>query len=88
VRGEGVRLFDDTGRSYIDGSGGAFVVNIGHGVAEIGEAMARQASRVAYVNGTMFTNEPVDQAAIASPISNSASICDFAGAPCGNGWRV
>jgi len=63
VRGQGVHLFDDAGRSYIDGSGGAFVVNIGHGVAEIGEAMARQASRVAYVNGTMFTNEPVEAAA-------------------------
>jgi len=34
-------------------------------VAAIGEAMARQAARVAYVNGTAFTNEPVEALAAA-----------------------
>ncbi|MEP7324540.1 MAG: aspartate aminotransferase family protein [Gemmatimonadota bacterium] len=61
VRGEGCYLFDDTGKRYFDGSGGAFVANIGHGVAEIGEAMAAQVSRVSYVNGTAFTSEPVEE---------------------------
>lgn len=60
VRGEGVWLFDDEGRRYLDASGGAFVANLGHGVREIGEAMAEQASRIAYVNGTAFTTEPVE----------------------------
>ena len=49
-----------TGRRYLDASGGAFVANLGHGVREIGEAMAEQASRIAYVNGTAFTSEPVE----------------------------
>jgi adenosylmethionine-8-amino-7-oxononanoate aminotransferase len=60
VRGEGCFLVDDDGKRYLDGSGGAFVANLGHGLSEIGEAMARQAAQVAYVNGTAFTNEPVE----------------------------
>jgi adenosylmethionine-8-amino-7-oxononanoate aminotransferase len=60
VRGEGAWLIDDEGRRYLDASGGAFVANLGHGVREIGEAMAEQASRIAYVNGTAFTTEPVE----------------------------
>ena len=43
VRGEGCWLIDADGRRYLDACGGAFVVNIGHGVAEIGDAMASQA---------------------------------------------
>ena len=61
VRGEGCFLIDADGKRYLDGSGGAFVANLGHGLAEIGQAMAEQAARVAYVNGTAFTHEPVEQ---------------------------
>jgi len=60
VRGEGCQLFDDTGKRYLDGSGGAFVANLGHGVPEIADALATQARRLAYVNGTAFTHEPVE----------------------------
>ncbi len=60
VRGEGCWLIAEDGTRYLDGSGGAFVANLGHGVAEIGRAMAEQAARVAYLNGTAFTNEPVE----------------------------
>lgn len=60
VRAEGCWLEDEHGKRYLDGSGGAFVTSIGHGVAEIGQAMARQAARVGYVNGTAFTNEAVE----------------------------
>jgi adenosylmethionine-8-amino-7-oxononanoate aminotransferase len=63
VRGEGCYLWDADGHRYLDGCGGAFVANIGHGVREIGEAMAAQASRIAYVNGTAFTSEPVEELA-------------------------
>ncbi len=61
VRGEGCYLFADDGRRYLDGSGGAYVVNVGHGVREIADALARQASRVAYVNGTTFTHDAVEE---------------------------
>jgi adenosylmethionine-8-amino-7-oxononanoate aminotransferase len=55
TRGEGVYLWDSSGRKYIDASGGALVVNIGHGVREVADAMAHQAGNLAYVHGTMFT---------------------------------
>jgi hypothetical protein len=60
THGEGCWLVDQEGKRYLDGSGGAFVANLGHGVAEIGQAMAEQAARIAYLNGTAFTNEPVE----------------------------
>ena len=60
VRGEGCYLFADDGRRYLDGAGGAYVVNVGHGVREISDALAGQASRVAYVNGTTFTHDAVE----------------------------
>jgi len=61
VRGEGCYLYDQAGRRYLDGSGGAFVANLGHGVREIADAIAAQAGRLAYVNGTAFTNDPVEE---------------------------
>src|SRR5271156_383505 len=60
VRGAGCWIEDADGRRYLDASGGAFVVNIGHGVREVADAMAAQAAQLAYVNGTAFTSEPVE----------------------------
>jgi adenosylmethionine-8-amino-7-oxononanoate aminotransferase len=60
VRGEGCWLIDDKGRRYLDACGGAYVANLGHGVSEVAEAVADQIRRVAYVNGTAFTNEPAE----------------------------
>ena len=56
-RGEGVYIYDKEGKQYIDGSGGAAVVNIGHGVKEVEQAMLKQASRIAFTHGTQFTSE-------------------------------
>jgi hypothetical protein len=63
VRGEGCYLWDEDGRRYLDGCGGAFVANIGHGVVEIGVAMAQQARQIAYVSGMTFTTEVVEELA-------------------------
>ena len=63
VRGEGCWLFDSEGKRYLDACGGAFVANIGHGVAEVAEAVARQAGLVAYVNGTAFTHDSSEELA-------------------------
>lgn len=63
VRGEGCWLYDADGGAYLDAVGGAFVVNVGHGVREIADAMSRQAERLAYVNGTAFSNDPVEELA-------------------------
>jgi adenosylmethionine-8-amino-7-oxononanoate aminotransferase len=58
--GEGIYLWDTDGKRYIDASGGAVVVNVGHGIAEIAQAMADQAAQVAYAHATMFTSAPVE----------------------------
>jgi adenosylmethionine-8-amino-7-oxononanoate aminotransferase len=63
VRGDGCWLEDSDGKRYLDACGGACVACLGHGNAEIAGAMAEQARRVAYVNGTTFTTEPVEQLA-------------------------
>ncbi len=55
--GRGVFLWDTDGREYLDGSSGALVVNIGHGRTEVAEAMAEQASRVAFAHTARFTSE-------------------------------
>jgi len=61
VRGEGCYLYDADGHRYLDGVGGAFVANLGHGVPEIPAAMAAQAGRIGYLNGTAFTHDPVEE---------------------------
>jgi adenosylmethionine-8-amino-7-oxononanoate aminotransferase len=43
-----VTIFDDAGKSYLDGLSGLFVVQVGHGRAELAEAAARQAGTLAY----------------------------------------
>ncbi len=63
VRGEGCYVFDDAGRRYLDACGGAFTVNVGHGVPEIAAALGDQARTLGYVNGTAFTHDPVEQLA-------------------------
>src|SRR5688500_17864400 len=60
VKGEGCWIEDENGKRYLDAVGGAYVATIGHGVREIGDAMARQAGRLAYVSGAAFTNEAVE----------------------------
>jgi adenosylmethionine-8-amino-7-oxononanoate aminotransferase len=72
VRGEGCWLIDDAGRRYLDAAGGAMVANLGHGNAEVARAIGEQAARLAYVNGTAFTHDAVEElaaelAALAAP---------------------
>ena len=63
VRGEGCWISDHSGRRFLDASGQAAVVSIGHGVAEIGRAMAEQASRIAFAHTTQFHSEPAEKLA-------------------------
>jgi len=50
VRGEGVWLYDEAGRGYMDMSSGPVTANIGHGDREVAAAMAEQAGRLAFVS--------------------------------------
>jgi adenosylmethionine-8-amino-7-oxononanoate aminotransferase len=42
VRGEGVHVWDDAGNRYLDGSASLWYCNVGHGRAEIADAVAEQ----------------------------------------------
>ncbi len=48
VRGEGAYVWDEQGRRYLDGLSGLFTVQVGHGRAEIADAMAAQARELAF----------------------------------------
>lgn len=52
----GSTLVDVEGREYLDALAGLFLVNVGHGRAEIGEAMARQAAKLAYTAASNTAN--------------------------------
>jgi adenosylmethionine-8-amino-7-oxononanoate aminotransferase len=60
VRSAGATIWDADGRAYLDAAGGAVVVGIGHGRAEVAATMAAQAGRVAYAHGTAFTTEALE----------------------------
>jgi len=59
-RGEGIYLYDQDGKRYIDASSGTSVVaNLGHGMRPIVEAMYEQGKKVAFAAPHVFTNEPM-----------------------------
>jgi adenosylmethionine-8-amino-7-oxononanoate aminotransferase len=63
VRGDGCWIIDQDGRRYLDASGQAAVVSIGHGVPEIGRAMAEQSSQLAFAHTTQFDSAPAEKLA-------------------------
>ncbi len=58
VRGEGARIYDSTGRSYLDGLAGLFVVQAGHGRRELAEAAYKQASELAFFPLWSYAHPP------------------------------
>ena len=48
VRGEGAYIWDSNGRKYLDGLAGLFVVQAGHGRAELAEVARKQAEKLAF----------------------------------------
>lgn len=71
VRGEGVYIWNSDGKQYLDFSGSAAVNFIGHGVAEISQAMGAQAQLLEFAHTSQFT----------TPIAEvyAAELLDFAG---------
>ena len=53
--GQGIRLKDINGKSYIDAMSGLWVVNVGHGRKELAQVAAEQMTKVAYVNTFAYT---------------------------------
>jgi adenosylmethionine-8-amino-7-oxononanoate aminotransferase len=58
TEGEGVRLKDMKGRSFIDAMSGLWVVNVGHGRRELAEVAAEQMQKLAYVNTFAYATAP------------------------------
>ena len=63
TRGEGVYLYDNRGRQYLDGAAGIAVVAVGYGRRRIADAMARQALKLPYVASNLFANAPAAELA-------------------------
>ena len=56
VRGKGARLWDDSGKEYIDCMGGQGVVNIGHCNDRVVEAISNQAARLITCTGSLYND--------------------------------
>ncbi len=63
VCGEGCWIIAADGRRFLDAAGQAAVVNIGHGVPEIGRAMAEQSSQIAFAHTSQFHTAPAEKLA-------------------------
>ncbi|TCS08179.1 aspartate aminotransferase family protein [Rhizobium sp. BK418] len=57
-RGEGVHIFDNKGKKYLDGFAGLWCVNIGYGRKEIADAVAKQMNELPYYNTFFGTTSP------------------------------
>jgi adenosylmethionine-8-amino-7-oxononanoate aminotransferase len=62
-RAEGIYVWTQDGRRFIDGSSGPMVANIGHGNRAVIEAMQRQMERVSFAYRLHFENEPAEELA-------------------------
>ncbi|KAB2460950.1 aspartate aminotransferase family protein [Bacillus sp. CH126_4D] len=58
--GEGIYIYDQNNKKYMDGCSGAIVANIGHGIKEIAEIGYKQLSKIAFTYRTQFTNQPLE----------------------------
>lgn len=64
VRGEGSRVFDASGKSYIDGLANLWLCQVGHGRREIIDAVAAQLAELeCYNTFNPYTNPPAEAAA-------------------------
>jgi len=63
VRGEGSWIISSDGRKYLDASGQAAVVSIGHGVQSVAAAIAAQASQIAFAHTTQFHSASAEKLA-------------------------
>ena len=49
VRSEGIYLYDDTGKRYVDASSGPIICSLGYGNEEIADVLKEQTLKAAYV---------------------------------------
>jgi len=57
--GDGVYLFDQEGKAYLDGGAGAAVCGLGHGHPEIVDSIRKQSEKLTYVHLSHFASDPL-----------------------------
>ena len=62
---EGMYIFDDQGKKYLDMSGGAAVSCVGHQHPHVTDALCRQIKTMSFAHTAFFTNAPQEQLAAA-----------------------
>ena len=62
VRGEGMHVWDDAGRKYLDCFGGVLTVSVGHCHPEVTDAIVRQVQTLVHTS-TLYANPPLSDLA-------------------------
>jgi predicted acetylornithine/succinylornithine family transaminase len=76
VRGEGMRLYDDEGREYLDFVSGIGAVNLGHAHAAVAAAVGEQMAKLVHVSNLFYVEQ---RAELAEALANLAG---------GGPWRT
>ncbi|WP_022669149.1 aspartate aminotransferase family protein [Desulfospira joergensenii] len=76
-KAQGIYIEDENKKRYMDASGGAIVVNAGHGRQKIAQAVYDQIMSHDYIHPTMFTSRPVEDLATALAQKAPGSINRF-----------
>ena len=63
VSGDGAYIVDQTGKTYLDASGGAAVSCLGHSHPDVIRAIKDQLDAIPFAHTGFFTNEPLEQLA-------------------------
>ena len=63
AKSAGIRITDETGKEYIDASGGAAVSCLGHGHPDVLAAMHKQLDTIAYAHTSFFTTRVAEELA-------------------------
>ena len=63
VGGEGIHIFDESGKKYTDASGGAAVSCLGHQNEQVIKSIKEQADKLAYAHTSFFTSDPAEKLA-------------------------
>lgn len=69
-RGEGVYLYGEDGKKYLDACSGSAVANIGHGNKEVAEFAKQQIERIAFTHLSRWTVDVIEECA--------AKVCEWA----------
>jgi len=70
VSGDGVYIIDESGKRYLDASGGAAVSCLGHSDEKVKAAICDQVKQLAFAHTGFFTSRPAEQ--LADVLANAA----------------